>query len=685
MEDGEWDNAVRVELTHQFAPQQLASATEKTEVYLLYDKTHLYIAFRAFDRDPSAIRAPVSKRDAIGFDDFVSLWLDTFDDRRRTYVFRFNPLGVQEDGIFTDSESENLTWDGILQSKGAINSDGYFVEAAIPFKSLRFQINAEKKWGIHLFRKIARKNEQTSWRKISPDKESFLIQMGNLTGLEDIFAGRTLDLIPTATLSNSGNREADLTAPTGGRLNSVNKLDLGLTATYTLTPNLTLSATVNPDFSQVEADVPQINVNQRFPLFFPERRPFFLEGAEIFRGAYEAAPRLVDTRQIIDPDWGVKLTGKIGKNTIGFLSASDNAPGLQLAPDDPDYNKNALFNIVRYSRDILRQSNIGFFLTDRRFAGGSNTVGALDGRIRINDKQLFAYQFTYSKTKESDGTRREGGGSYMVYNYEDRNWEFSISDSHYARNFSTQTGFIRRTGVDRTYLYLARAFRPKEKSWWVKIRPFTAALALRGTNGKLDESFLDPGLDMEFARGISVYSFYSFRRDNFLNRGRTTSAFVTYYTINSFKKIAFDGFFEIGSGVNFNELRPETGKLLNSSLTVTLRPFVKLNSEFLWVKSSLQSRVNGDSLFAQDIYRNRTTYQLTLFQSIRSIIDYDTLQRRLGLSFLYAYTPKPNTAIYVGYGDAFFNDIDPLTGNREPGFYRQNRTLFTKFSYNFRF
>ncbi len=684
--EGEWTNAVRVELNHQFEPQQLAQATERTEAFLMFDKEFLYIAFRAFDTNPSAIRAPVSRRDAIGSDDFVSVWLDTFDDRRRSYAFRFNPLGIQEDGIFTEGNIGDLSWDGILESKGVLTGEGFTVEIAIPFKTLRFQINAQKTWGLHLFRYIARKNERTSWALITPDKESLLIQMNSLQGLDGIFAGRTLDVIPYLTLSNIGTREADAGIPAGARLNTVNKLDVGVTATYTLTPNLTLSATINPDFSQIENDVPQVSVNQRFPLFFPERRPFFQEGAEVFRSFYSAAPRVIDTRQIVDPDWGIKLTGKIGKNTIGFLSASDNAPGLRVLPNDENFGKNAQFNILRLSRDVFSQSSVGLSLTDRRFAGASNMVGTLDGRIRFGEgKQLFAYQVSYSKTTDLDGTKREGAQSYFVYNYEDRKWDFGTSQSGAARNFRAQAGFIRRVGYLRSYGYVGRTFRPKEKSWWVKARPFVVALAFRDQNGNFDETFFDPGVSLEFARGVSVYTYFSTRRDSFLGRGYTTRAYVNRFSMNAFKRLAVSGKIETGTGVNFNPSRPEIGKMLNGELYITLRPLAKLNSEFLWLKSSLKSRADGESLFAQDIYRNRTIYQFNRFNSARSIVDYDTLQRRIGLSFLYAYTPRPNTAAFVGYGDALFNGIEPLNGQRQSGLFRQSRSLFAKFSYNLRF
>ncbi len=246
LSEGEWAAAVKVDISSQIEPVAGQPATEPTEAYLMYDSENLYVAFRAFDSDPSAIRAPVSKRDAIGQDDFVSIWIDTFDDRRTAYGFRFNPLGIQEDGIFSEGD-RSLNWDGVLESKGTVDLEGYTVEVRIPFTTLRYRINEEKTWGLHLFRSIARKKESVSWVPIPRDVQNILQLMGTLSGLEGIEAKRSLELIPTVTLSNTGTRERDSFVPDGARLKSVNKLDPGLTAIYQITPNLTLSATINPD------------------------------------------------------------------------------------------------------------------------------------------------------------------------------------------------------------------------------------------------------------------------------------------------------------------------------------------------------------------------------------------------------------------------------------------------------
>lgn len=684
---GEWDSAAEVDLAFQVYPNQDDTpASEKTKAYIAFDREHLYVAFYAFDSVPDAIRAPISKRDNIDADDYVTVFLDTYDDKQRAYYLSVSAAGVQQDGIFTDSGGADVKWDGIYEAKARRLLDGYAVEMKIPFKTLRFRAGKDDRWGVHLRRWIARKQERTSWMRLSFNKPSLLAQAGSINGFTDVYSGSTIDVIPTVTLSNTATREIDSTNPLQGRLNSVNKVDPGVTLIYSITPNMTLSATVNPDFSQIEADVPQVSVNQRFPLFFPERRPFFLEGNEVFRSSYSAAPLLIDTRQIVDPDWGVKFTGKVGKNTIGFLAASDNSAGLRVVPSDPNFGKNAQFTIGRYSRDLSDQASVGFIFTDRRFAGSSNTVGALDGRIRFgNGKQLFAFQSAYSVSKEIDGTERSGGLSYFAYTYDDSKWSIGTTQSGAARNFRAQSGFIRRTGYLRSYAYAYRAFRPKEKTWWLKVEPFVVGLAFRDQNGNLDESFLDPGVSLDFQKGISVYTYYSARRDNFLGRSYTTRAYNLNLDFDGFKLFSLSNDLEIGTGVNFDPSRPEIGKLFNNELNLTLRPFATLNSSFLWLKSSLKSRENDDKLVSQDIIRNRTIYQFNRDNAIRSIVDYDTRQRRIGVSLLYSYTPRPNTAVFVGYGDTLFNGYDPLFERRQPCICRQSRSLFTKVSYNVRF
>src|SRR5205085_2818279 len=308
----------------------LQQPSEPTEALVGYDAKFIYIAFRAHD-EAGKVRATVAKRDNVFNDDWVGVWLDTFNDGRRAYELIFNPLGVQADAMFTEGVSEDFSVDIVMESKGVVTQDGYTVEIAIPFKSLRYVAGKDKLWGVQFMRTIKRfNNEQSTWEPIARDNSSLLGQEGHITGLEGVSTERTLELIPSLTVSEEGRRVPTITAGQLAGLNAagvrapvdrgrfLNKpmgFDPGVTAKFDLTPTMTLNFTYNPDFAQVEADQTVITANQRFPIFFDEKRPFFLEGKDYFETIISA----VHTRTIVNPQYAVKFTGKRGKETFGVL------------------------------------------------------------------------------------------------------------------------------------------------------------------------------------------------------------------------------------------------------------------------------------------------------------------------------------------------------------------------------
>ncbi|MFN2480184.1 MAG: DUF5916 domain-containing protein, partial [Pyrinomonadaceae bacterium] len=332
LDDEVWKTAVVLKDFYQISPGDNIAPSKPTEVRMGYDARNLYLAFHAFD-EPDKVRATVAKRDNVFGEDNIRVYLDTFNDQRRAYLIGFNPLGVQQDGIYTEGQGTDFSVDIVMESKGMITSDGYTVEVAIPFKSLRYTAGKDKLWGIHVWRNIDRFNdEMDSWVPVSRDKSGTLNQAAHLMGLEGVSTERTLELIPSFTVSETGKRSrsflpvtlgAPLAADPGRMLNRPVEFDPGLTAKWGITPTMTLDLALNPDFAQVEADATVVTANQRFPIFFEEKRPFFLEGIDIFRTIMS----VVHTRTIVDPDVAVKLSGKRGKTTYGLLVASDNAPG----------------------------------------------------------------------------------------------------------------------------------------------------------------------------------------------------------------------------------------------------------------------------------------------------------------------------------------------------------------------
>jgi hypothetical protein len=677
--EGEWAAAVRSQLSYQVQPGDNALPSESTLVRLAYDAERLYVAVEAFDSDPGGIRGRLTRRDDLAADDYLRLYLDTYDDRRRAYVFSFNPLGIQADGLYNEGSAvgrdweDNIdwSWDGVLESKGNVGDAGYVLEIAIPFQSLRYLRG--RPWGLHLERWIARKGERIHWMPISRDASSLLVQMGTVSGLDAVAPERALDIIPTVTTSLSSDRGDD------DRLVDRGRVDPGVTSTWTVTPNLTLAGTANPDFSQVEADVPQIQVNQRFPLFYPEKRPFFLEGQSFFRSA--GALTFLDTRQLVDPAWGLKLTGKSGRNTVATLVTADEAPGLRVSPQSPAFGRDAIVSVGRYQRDLFSNSIAGVYVTDRRFAGSSNTVVAADGNLRFRKSQVVGFQFARSWTREEEAdAAAPGQATYLWYELQGRHWRIFANDLRLSEDYRSLVGFVRRTGIRANSVNLGYELQSTD-SWYVNLRPFVVVRYLRTDEGLTDESYVDPGVDVTLPRDVSLYIYHSFHRDGYLGREYDYRFNVIDYTINTWKTLRFEGRLQFGEGVNFDPERPLVGRNLDLRAQVNVKPDVRLDVEFLYLKNSLAHPESGERLFNQDIFRNRANFQFTAFHAVRSIVEYDGLSRRLGLSFLYSFTPRPNTAFYLGYGDVL---EDPIAEYSPTGLRRLNRVLFLKLSHGFR-
>ncbi|MFQ5768194.1 MAG: DUF5916 domain-containing protein, partial [Acidobacteriota bacterium] len=321
--DGEAERQMtRVTGFRQRDPEDGRAATQKTDVYLGYDHRHLYVVFVAFDDHPGQMRAHMSRREDVFGDETVEIQLDTFNDQRRAFTFLTNPFGIQWDALWTEGQRFDPSFDTVWDSKGRITPEGYVVLMSIPFESLRFTSDHEQTWGLILVRDIPRNNESSFWPRVSNRIEGRLNQAARLTGLEDISQERNLQLIPFATSRSFKILEEDRPGGAGFRRETGDS-STGLDAKLVLADSLALDVTLNPDFSQVESDDPQVTVNQRFEVFFPEKRPFFLENASIF----QTPINLLFTRRIADPSRGVRLTGKRGRTTLGALLIDDEAPG----------------------------------------------------------------------------------------------------------------------------------------------------------------------------------------------------------------------------------------------------------------------------------------------------------------------------------------------------------------------
>lgn len=472
LDDAIWNTATVFGDFLQTNPGDNIAPKYPTEVMIGYDSKNLYIAFRA-KQERSTVRATVARRDQIFNDEYVGVFLDTFNDQRQSYIFFFNPLGIQGDGVFTEGRGEDYNVDLVLESKGVLTDDGYTVEAAIPFKSLRYEAGKNKQWGIHLYRRVQHNNrELDSWMPNNRNITGSLNQAGHITGLEGISTTRQLEINPSVTFSQTGRRtrytfDGD---PNGRYVNGGLKGELGLTAKFSLTPTTTLDFAYNPDFAQVEADAPVNTANQRFPIFFAERRPFFLERIDIFN----TRMNVVNTRAIVDPDVAIKLTGRRGKNTFGILYASDNAPGNYsldereglrecqnkrilipgtICNTERFVDKNADIGVVRLKRDVGRQHNVGFFATTYNFTERHNNTAGFDGRFLLTPKIVAEFQLVGTNSRRffynpdlDKSIYRTGNGFGYSYSIQrnDRNLTMQFNGVGRTRDYRADVGFTTR-------------------------------------------------------------------------------------------------------------------------------------------------------------------------------------------------------------------------------------------------
>jgi len=503
LDEDVWQVAAVLKDFYQIDPGDNVPPSKPTEVLIGYDAKHFYVAFRAFD-EPDKIRATVAKRDNIFQDDYVGFFLDTFNDKRKAFEMFFNPLGIQGDGILTEGSGEDFSVDVLMESKGIINETGYIVEIAIPFKSIRYEAGKEKLWGAHFFRRIKRfENELDSWMPFSRSVSSNLSQAGHLTGLDGIAVERTLEIIPSLTLSQDGkfvrtygvfpNTSAAAT-DTGRIVNQPIHFDPGLTAKFIPSSAITLDLAINPDFAQVEADQLVVTANQRFPIFFEEKRPFFLEGIDIFRTPITA----LHTRAIVDPDIAVKTTGKIGRNTFGIIAASDNGPGTFVGDERLNANnfrfldKNAYIGVLRLKRDVGKENSIGLLATSYNFIEKHNQLVSIDGRFRFDKQTTLTFQALGTSSRNfffdphdpcglpgqqpagcgavvagvPPGTRyRTGNGFGYSVNYvvSGRNWGGELGGEGFTKDYRADVGFFQRTNSNFNYGYIRYNSDPNKK------------------------------------------------------------------------------------------------------------------------------------------------------------------------------------------------------------------------------
>jgi hypothetical protein len=720
LDDAAWSHAVVLSGFVQTSPGDNIAASQPTEVLLCRDRETLYVAFRAHD-EAGAVRATVARRDDILADDYVGMYLDTFDDRRKAYVLFFNPFGIQSDAVMTVAQGMDFSVDVLMRSVGVVSEQGYTVEVAIPFKSLRCALGTGAAWGVHFVRSIKRLDEMDSWMPVRRDVASLLKQSGHVTGFDGVAGARTLELIPSLTLSAAAQRVADPGGVPGGRIAAQpTQTDPGGTLKYTISSGVATSLAINPDFAQVEADEPVVTGNQRFPIYYAEKRPLFLEGIDVF----QTPLNIVHTRTVVDPDVAVNLTGKQGREGFGLLLASDKAPGNYseaeradptLLPQISRYlDKSAVAGVLRLRHDLGRESSLGLVATTRDFVDDHNHVVGGDGRFRIDDRSSATLQAvgTFSRLA---GSEHDGFGYSWRFDRQTRRSLFIINGEGRSPGYRAESGFTTRTDthLGSVFLQVGPEAKPNAQllSWdvhnlailnggwagglqdWYRRTGFTLHLR-RQTNVTLDESDSETRLiASEFAGGFAGAP--ERRRHARSLRLAVDSTPVGAITL----AIAYRPFwgefdYDFGNGPRFPRVSPAAlvdphapldpggGTGHDLDLSADVHPSRQLRLTLAFTRSLLRRDDNGRVALDERILSLRSLYQFTRIGALRLRADYDTLGNTLRTQALLAFTPSPDTSLYIGVNhDAGLDGFSPLTSAPEPGLRLHDRTLFIKLSY----
>jgi len=740
--DGVLDEAVWSQATvfagfSDYLPVDGRFAQDSTVVLAWYSPTAIHFGIKAFETH-GQVRATLADRDKISGDDNVQIVLDTYNDRRQAFLIAVNPFGQQADGMLRDSDgggrggassaaySVDLSPDFLFHSKGRLTDFGYEIEVVIPFKSIRFQNTLTQDWGFNIIRQVQHSGYSSTWTATKQNNASFMAQNGILPDLTDLRRGLVLDINPevTGTMNRPGGN--------GAEFDPEARDPFGVNVRWGITSNLTLNGTFNPDFSQVEADVAQISYDPRQAVFVPEKRPFFLDGIELF----QSPANLIYTRRVANPLSAIKLTGKVGGTNIAALSAVDNLE-LHISDFEPGY-----LNAVRVRRDLSGQNTIGLVLTDKTNGDHWNRVGAIDGRMTFGGIYSMTYQAGMSFTEDVGSER--GVVSAPMWQISTRasgrKYGGSFSGYGYHGNFNSEAGFINRTGISNWHFQPYRRWSGEQGAvvemlqlgfsldgTWDYDRftagngpndrklHFNSAYSFKGgwsgTTSIFYESFKYPeylydGFHVQnHENGVPVDTTAYVGTDRLTNLGFWSN--LTTPRLNNFSgNVMIVG----GRDDNFDEWSP--ANIFFVTLGLNYNPTDQVRVNFSYTHQQYDRASDGSTVSLRRVPRLKAEYQVTPSLFVRVVGQYDSSFRdklrddsRTGdpilvynpstgeyrptsqfrrnqfrFDWLVSYRPTPGTVMFVGYGNS----------SREPQTYRFKNLerlsdgFFLKLSYLFR-
>jgi len=655
-----------------YNPMRGEAATLQTRVWIGYDDQAIYFAFQCLDTDPDRIRTTISRRDNAFSDDWVGLSLDSTRAGQLAYHLFVNPSGIQMDALQSGSNGEDFAPDWVWQSAGHIGTDGWSAEIRVPLENIRFHSGANVRMGVLFWRRISRTGVSTSWPEMPSGK--WVFDANSVVVFDELQSRRLLEVIPSATFSsNQVRRDERLWNGTRARG------DFGASVKYGLTSAVTLDATVNPDFSQVESDAFEVEVNQRFPVFFSEKRPFFMEGLGLFNlagtGGDSNMRTAVHTRKIIDPSAGLKLTGASGRHTFGVLSSADASP---------PGSRQQIFTVAREVMNFGRGQYVGFLLSDSELSHDYNRVFGGDVAIRRGEHLSANGSFLSTHSQSITGEQTSGIGTQGSYFYSTRRFGVGGQLEHYDNDFRMDTAFINRVGVTRGWQYQELNFYPSQKGFlWIKrVNPFFWLTAADDRTQGGTEAFYLPALRFSFTRAGFLRIDYGTGHETFAGQEFETGRVMADGNVQILRWLNIGGNLQRGPAIFYDEEAPFQGYRRSSGLRVNLQPNAQINNNISYNFVTFKNRGTGEHVYDVHVLNLRSTYQFNARFFIRAVAQFDSSRERVLVDFLASYELTPGTVVHAGYGSLYGRAYEEMQFDH---YTATARALFFKASYRAHF
>jgi hypothetical protein len=627
-----------------YNPLRGEPAKQTTEVWVAYDESAIYFAFHCLDPEPDRIRSTISRRDNVWNDDWVGLSLDSTASGQIAYHMFVNPSGIQMDALNTSSSGENTSPDWWWYSAGRIDDTGYVVEIKLPLESIRFKGGSDVGMRVLFFRRNSRLGLSWSWPSMQPGK--WVFESNTPLVFDELHPRRVLEVIPSATVARNEQRVD------GQWLNPDQSENIGASVKYGITSTVTLDATVNPDFSQVESDAFQLLVNRRYPVFFSEKRPFFMEGLGLMNlagtGGDATMLTAVHTRTIVQPSVGAKLTGTAGDYSFATLSAGDKSvdPGQKM------------FMIGRGVRNLGQGQYAGVLVTDTEYKAQFNRVIAADVALRHGDHFTWNASALGSDSSDLNGARKRGAGAQGSYSYSTRRWGVSGQAEHYGRDFQMDTAFMNRVGVTRGWLYGDVSFYPTGKYGWIRrVSPFVWHTAAYDDVEGGPERFSIVGIRGNFTRQGYIRLDLGTGNETFASQRFETGRRHIDGNAQVLRWLNVGGGVQNGPAVYYDPAAPYQGDARSYWVNVGLQPTSRFNQSLAYSYNAFDRRSTGEQVYGVHILNLRDTYQFTPQFLVRAITQFDSSQRRILGDFLASYELTPGTVVHVGYSSIFERDF----------------------------